>query len=210
MTEIIEHEDKVKFDPGFSQFPIGFPRDSQEMLEAVKNLKQPYQRKFEFQKLEMQSVQIIKHCSALYLGCLLWGSYLYYSNKDKPKEIYGNIVMEMDEEKRNKLDYGEEIDFILNFIEKLDKSSIYYFKRPANIELKLLDYLKTYKEFAELNDQFRNIKTTDEIKPPKIMSHFENFSQTQFENLRDIIFKIIESKNVKDLLNLGYYEIENH
>ena len=137
-------DDKVTFDPGFSQFSVKIPPEIHLILDKIKNLKQLHQKKFEFQKLEMQLIPLIKICASIYLGCLLWGSYLYYRYKDNPKEIYGNSVKESGSEN----DCAKEIDFILEIIDKMDKAGNYYLKRPFKIDKNLIVYFKTYREFA--------------------------------------------------------------
>jgi hypothetical protein len=81
--------EKVLFDPGFSQFTIIFPRNVYNYLDEIASLKQNHQKKFAFSQLENQIMPIIKRCASFYLGCILWGSYLFWKYKNDVREIEG-------------------------------------------------------------------------------------------------------------------------
>ena len=201
LTEIT----KVKFDPGFSQFATNFPKEAYSYLNEINGLKQNHQKKFAFTHLESQIVPIIKRCSSFQLGCILWGSYLFWKYKNDAKEIEGNTVISLSEEEKNTLKYSDEIDFILGFIDKFEKSSKFYLKRSSRINPEQIKYFESYKQFVKLNDDFKNLKFTNEIKLPDEVAHFENHSEQKLDELKQKIDEIINSSNLENILHLGFY-----
>ena len=202
----MQNSDKVPFDPGFSEFSVKIPVEAPLVLDQIAKLKQPHQKKFEFQKFEMQLTPVIKNCVAVYLGCILWGSYLYHRYKEEPKEIYGNIIKELPEEQREKFDYSGEIEFVIGFIEKINKASNYYLRKPSRIRENLITYCQSYKEFLELNNNFKCLDKTNEIRLPAVVSHFENYDVSKLEELKTKIEEIINSDKIDRILELGFYK----
>jgi len=192
------HEDKVKFDPGFSKFSSHFPQELPQILDEIAGLPQPHQKKFQFQRIEAQAVSMIKTSVYVYLGCVLWGSYLLYRHKDDPREITGNIIKEFDGD----IDYVKEIDNALASIEKLDRASMYYLRRPTRIEKHLIGYLKIYREFVLLNNSFLKLETTADIIIPENFRHFAEYSPEKLDELRDGIYKVIETGELEKLAAL--------
>jgi hypothetical protein len=196
---------KVSFDPGFSKFTISFPREAYDYLNEIAILKQNHQKKFAFAELESQIVPIIKICASFYLGCILWGSYLFWKYKNDIREIEGNPVFSLSEEEINKLKYDEEIDFILSFLDKFEKSAKFYLKRSSRVAPEYIKYFESYKQFVKLNDDFKNLKYTNDIKLPVEVVHFENLSKQKLDELKQKIDEIINSNNIENILNLGFY-----
>lgn len=195
---------KVPFDPGFSQFAGNFPPDAYKFLEEIAGLKQNHQKKFAFSNLENQIVPIVRLLVGFYLGCVLWGSYLYWKYKDDVREIENNPVLDLSEEEKNKIGYNQEIDFILGFLEKFEKSAKYYLNRSSRLNPEYIKYFETYKEFVDLNDSFKNLKFTNEIKLPRTVEHFENLTSQQLDELKQKIEEIIASGNIENILNIGF------
>lgn len=201
LTEIT----KVKFDPGFSQFATDFPKEAYGYLDEIASLKQNHQKKFAFTHLESQIVPIIKQCASFQLGCILWGSYLFWKYKNDTKEIEGNTLLSLSEQEKNELNYCDEIDFILDFIDKFEKSAKFYLKRSSRIDLAYIKYFKSYKQFVKLNDDFKNLKITREIKLPDEVAHFENHSEQKLDELKQKIDEVINSGKLENILSLGFY-----
>ena len=197
---------KVPFDPGYSKFSAQIPQEVTLVLDQIAGLKKPHQKKFEFQKFEMQVAPAIKNSAAIYLGCILWGSYLSHRYKDDPKEISGNVMKEIPQEQQENFDHNKEIDFLTDFIDKLDKSSIYYLKRPAKSGKELIPYLEAYREFTALNNNFFELDSTDQIKLPGAVAHFENYDAQKLDELKLRIEEIINSGKIDRILELGFYQ----
>ncbi len=196
----IEEKPKVPFDPGFSKFSTGFPVDAYDYLNQITQLKHNHQKKFAFTGLEKQLVPIIKLCACFYLGCILWGVYLSVKYKNDNREISGNLILEMPDEEKKNLD-NNEIDIIVNFIEKFEKSAKFYLNRSSRISPELMQYLNIYKEFAIINDNFKNLKYTCEIKLPEQVEHFLNLNENQIDELKYKIDEAINSENPEILLS---------
>lgn len=205
---INDESQKALFDPGFSALAITFPQDIYSHLEDIAACKQNHQKKFYFTKLESQVVSVTKLCTSFYLGCILWGSYLFYRNKQVPLEIQGNLTAELPIEELEDVDYTSEVTFILEFLNKFEQSSQYYLKRKSKLNPELIAYLNAYKEFVELNDNFKTLKYTDKIKLPDVVSHLETYDNEQLDELKEKIEAIIRSKNLEAILDLGFYK--NH
>ncbi len=198
-------QNTVPFDPGYSEFSTQIPAEAGLILDQIAQLKQSHKRKFEFQKFEMQIVPLIKRCAAVYIGCILWGSYLFHRYKDDPKEISGNAVMELPPEQRSELDYTKNIDFIIELIDKLNKAGNYYLRRSSKAGESLGVYFKAYKEFCELNDNFKSLQTTDQIKLPSAVAHFQDYDIQKLDALKSEIEEIIVLKKIDRLLQVGFY-----
>ncbi len=198
-------QNKVPFDPGYHEFSIKIPAEAGDIIDEIARLKKSHQRKFEFQKFEMQLVPAIKQCAAIYLGCILWGSYLFHRYKSGPKEIEGNVIMELPLEQRNSIDYSLEINFIAGLIEKLNKTSTYHLRRPSRIGNSLTPILGAYREFCELNNHFKAINRTDRIKLPAAVDHFKDYDEQKLEALKVKIEEILASKKIEKLLEVGFY-----
>ena len=199
-------KEKVPFDPGYSKFTASFPKEAITHLEEVSKLKQNHQKKFALTNLESQVVPMIRLCASFYLGCVLWGSYLSIKFKDDAREIEGNPVFLLSEEERTKLCYNEEIELITDFINKLEKASVFYLKRSSRLNPELVPYFEIYDKFIRLNDNFINLKSTDEIKIPEEMSHFKKHNSKKLDELKQKIYEIINSEKLEGLLELGLYK----
>ncbi len=200
-------QNTVPFDPGYSGFSIQIPAETALIFDQIAKLKQNHKKKFEFQKFEARIIPAIKRCASIYLGCILWGAYLFYRHKDDPREISGNVIMELPPEKREELDYAKEIDFIAGLAERLNKSSIYYLRRPSKIESFLVPYFDAYREFCRINDNFKSLTRTDRIKLPEEVGHFGNYSSLQLDGLKSRIEEIIASGDIESLLEIGFYSV---
>lgn len=187
--------DKVPFDPGFSKFSVNFAREAVDILDQISALKQPHQRKFQFQRLESYVLPKIKTSASVYLGCILWGCYLHYRYSNDNREISGNVIREME----TRPDIAGEIDFITEVLQKINKSSEYYLKRPLKLDNDLIGVFEDYRAFAELNNSFWELTATDQIKIPEKFKKFADYSVEQLEELKTNIRGIIDSGKIEEL-----------
>ena len=197
--------EKVPFDPGFSKFATVFPREICDYMDEISLMKQNHQKKFAFARMENHVVSIINILASFYLGCIFWGGYLFWKYKDNIREIDGNPAFLLSDDEINNLKYDDEIDFIINFLDKFEKNSKYYLHRPSRINPEYIKYFKNYKQFASLNNNFKTLKYTNEIQLPDIIAHFENFSEEKLDELKQRIDEIINSDNIQDILSLKFY-----
>jgi len=199
----METNNSVPFDPGFYKFSVQIPQEASYIIDEIAKIKKFHQKKFEFQKVEMRLTPILKNCIAIYIGCILWGSYLYHRHKDKPRDISGNIMKKVTKEKD---EYTQEVDFVAEFTDKLDKASNYYLRRPPKAGQDLIQYCDAYREFITLNDNFKNTDRTDQIKLPREVSHFENYDNEKLDELKNQIDDIINSGKLDGLFKIGFYK----
>lgn len=201
-----EEKQKVPFDPGYSDIAVEFPTEVNDFLDEIATLKQNHQKKFAFVNLENQIVPLVKNSAAFYAGCVVWGSYLFWKYKEDPREIEGNNVLSLSEEDKDKFAGNQPVDFILDFIDGFDKSAKYYLKRSSRIPRDCVKYFEVYKKFAELNNYFKNLKYTNEIKLPEETAHFENYDEQKLEKIKDKIYEVINSGKLETLLETGFYK----
>lgn len=202
-------QNKVPFDPGYYEFSIKIPAEAGDFIDEIARLKKPHQRKFEFRKFEMQTIPALKQSAAIFLGCVLWGSYLSHRHKDAPRQIEGNVIMKLAPEQREDVDYSEEIDFLTEFIDKFNKASVYHLRRPSKIGESLKPILEAYREFCQLNDHFKNLDRTDQIKLPAAVEHFKDYDEQKLEELKAKIDQILASRKIDKLLDVGFYLPQN-
>lgn len=192
----------VPFDPGYSPLTFSFIQAIQSPLQEYKNIKANHQKKFWLIKSEPTILNIIEKSAAFYHGCLLWGSFLSYRFKEA-KEITGNSTTEMAEEERKNLDCAFEPKFILEIIGTLDREFKYFLKRPLKVSANIKKILENYVEFAKINDNFLNVKTTQDIKLPKDYETFKKATQKELDELCEQIHACIESGKIERLLNIS-------
>lgn len=195
----------VPFDPGFSQFSAKFPGEVYDYLQEIAGLKQNHQKKFAFTNFESQIVPIVKSAASFYLGCILWGGYLFWKYKNDVREIEGNTLLSLPPEEQDKINYCDEIDFILGFLEKFEKSSRYYLNRSCRLNQDTIKYFEVYKQFVILNDGFKILKYTNEIKLPEEVAHFQDHSEQKLDELKQKIDETINSGNLENILTIGLY-----
>lgn len=197
----------VPFDPGYSQISFSFIGNIDVAVDEYKKLKANNQKKFWLMKNESMLVDFINRSNAFYLGCLLWGAFLHYRFKSSPKEIEGNHAQKLTNEAKAELDCAVEVKVILEYINSLNRDCKYFLRRPLKIPDLIVQILNNYIEFAKLNENFINTRTTSDIKLPKTFIHFDKLSNEKLDELCEKIDTIIESKNILSLLDLKFYEV---
>lgn len=199
-------EKTVPFDPGYSKISFSFLSNVDYVMGDYYQLKTPHQKKFKLSQLEKQIVDLINKSTAFYLGCQLWGGFLKSRFKDEPKEITGNHTEKLHGKELEEVDCTVETTFILQFIEAFDKDCKYFLKKPVHISPFIIEILKSYNEFAQLNNHFVGVKKTDDIKLPKALAHFDKLTNAQLDELYGKISAAIESGKIENLLEIGFYK----
>lgn len=197
----------VPFDPGFSQISFSFIENIKSADEDFISLKANHQKKFWLTKFEPTLIEFINKSAAFYLGCILWGGFIHYRFKDDPKEISGNDTAGLGEKELEELDFSLEVRAILKYLQSFDRDCKYFLKKPSKVSPLIKEILESYIEFVSINDNFINIKRTDDVKIPQSIEHFKNLSTQQLDNLCEKIYSAIDSGKIENLLELGFYRI---
>jgi len=200
-------EKGVPFDPGYSQYSFSFFENITYVTQEYSQLKANHQKKFKLSLIEPTIIDLIKKCTAFYLGCILWGGFIHYRFKDNPKEITGNNTKDLTEEELKEIDCAVETKFMLKYIEQFDRDCKYFLRKPARVPVSIIEILKNYNEFVELNNNFANVNQTSDLKLPQELNHFECLPNKQLDDLYTLISRIIESGKIEDLLEIGFYKI---
>lgn len=196
----------VPFDPGYSDLAFYFEDQVSYHMGAYNQIKVPHQKKFQLIKLEPLLLDLIDKSTSFYLGCMLWGGFLSSRFKGESKEITRNTPAGMSEEQLNAIDCTEEPREIIDFIKNFDRDCKYYLNRPAKVPAFNLEILNAYIEFAQINDNFIKVKTTSDVKLPKLFSHFEKLSKEELDELCDKIYAVIATGKIEGLLEIGLFK----
>lgn len=198
----------VPFDPGFSAISFSFIENIANATQNYNQLRANHQKKFWLTKFEPTLVEFINKSTAFYLGCILWGGFIHYRFKDEPKEISGNNTAGLGAKELQELDCALEAKAILQYIESFDRDCKYFLRRPAKVLPFINEILESYIEFARINNNFINVKRTDDIKIPKAIEHFKDLSNEQLDILCEKIYSAIESEKIESLLDLSFYKTQ--
>ena len=204
--EDLKLKDSIPFDPGYSPLSFSFMENIAYITRDYNNLKALPQKKFKLTQLEPSILDLITKSTSFYLGCMLWGGFIHCRFKNEPKEISGNHTLKLSDDDKKALDCAEETKFTLNYIEMFDRDCKYFLKKPAKVSAFIIKILENYNEFAELNENFINVKNTADIKLPKALAHFKNLTNDQLDDLYNKIMAVIDSKKVENLLEIGFFE----
>lgn len=199
-------ETTVPFDPGYAPKAFSF-------IDAIKNTKDCYaqlksnsQKKAWLPQAETEIVKLIELNAAFYLGCILWGGFLANRFKNDPKKIEGNTTLDLSESEKAELDCAVDAKAALDYIKNFERDCKYFLRRGMKIRPIIKEIYENYVEFAELNNQFINVRTTSDVKTPKAIAHFKDLSDAQLDLLCESIYMIINTEPLLfSLLDLGFY-----
>lgn len=185
----------VEFDPGIGNFVINFNEYINDIYSNLYFLKTIHQKKAKFKLIYKQIENAINNNICFYEGCMLWAYLIHTDNKDNPKEIKGNVFLNLPNEELENYDYLIQVKFLESFFNSFEKDMMYYLGIKYEIPHEQKEILKIYKEFLTLNKGFINTKTTaDIVLPEKIRNLKPDF------DVEKLIFSAIEKEN---LLILG-------
>lgn len=188
----------VLFDPGYSKFALPFSQNIDAAYNMLLSIKIPHQRKFKFQILYPQLLKLLENTVSFYLGCLLWATFISRNFKNTPQNILDNCYIGQEVEEEKML---FEVNYAINYIEKLKKDCKYYLGKNCNIPNEWTNILTIYKDFLKQNRFLVDTKTTADIKLP------ETIIATTQEDLDSILIKINEVVTTGNLPAL--FEIKN-
>src|SRR5574344_198982 len=198
----------VPFDPGYKVLSFPFMGSVDMLNQQFSALKANHQKKFWLIKNEYKIVDFIRKNTAIYLGCMLWGAFLAYRFKKNPIEIVGNNTVGLSKEALQNLDCASEVKFALEYIKLLERDMKYYVGKSFKIDNIIPEILENYIEFNEINDNFKEIKFTNQVLLPKRFEHFSNFSENDLDILCEKIFDAISHVSHEDILNLKFYDLK--
>lgn len=190
--------DKVKFDPGIGNFVIDFNNFINDVYSQLMSFRTIHQKRARFKLYSNKIITNMKNNIAFYLGCLLWAYHIKNVNADNPKEIEGNIFLNLTEEEKNNYDYMIQVNFMENYFDSYERDFLYYTGQVTKIPEEWKSILALYIEFLERNKGFINTKTTEDIILPDLLSN-----KKISEDINTIIQDTIEKKDLNLLLNMA-------
>lgn len=179
------------FDPGFTKSLIPLSLDTKYFYDELNMIKNFNIKKSEFRIALPKLAQLTERHIGFYVGCMLWGAYLKTLGSEK---IVNNPFLGKEYEEEPAL---SEINFIFDFVKKLDKDSKYYIGKPYTFDPKKLEILELYKEFIKKNTSFVNTDTVDKII---LVGKLETMSKEEILEIEKKIQDIIHTGKLEELL----------
>lgn len=179
------------FDPGFTKSLIPLSLDTKYFYDELNMIKNFNIKKSEFRIALPKLAQLTERHIGFYVGCMLWGAYLKTLGSEK---IIGNPFLGKEYEEEPAL---SEINFIFDFVKKLDKDSKYYIGKPYTFDPKKLEILELYKEFIKKNESFVNTDSVDKIV---LVGKLESMSKEEILEIEKKIQDVIHTGKLEELL----------
>ena len=179
------------FDPGFTKSLIPLSLDTKYFYDELNMIKNFNIKKSEFRIALPKLAQLTERHIGFYVGCMLWGAYLKTLGSEK---IIGNPFLGKEYEEEPAL---SEINFIFDFVKKLDKDSKYYIGKPYTFDPKKLEILELYKESIKKNESFVNTDTVDKIV---LVGKLETMSKEEILEIEKKIQDVIHTGKLEELL----------
>ena len=192
----------VLFDPGYSKYTMAFSPNIDAAHNMLFSIKALHQRKFKFQIMYPQLLKLLEQTVSFYLGCLLWAAFITQNFKSEPKEILDNSFIG---KTVNAEDMLFEVNYAINYIDKLKKDCKYYLGKNCNIPDDWEEVMTVYKDFLTLNDFLVNAKTTADIKLPK---KIKTPSKTELEEILENIENVTKTGELKELFKVKKYILD--
>ena len=186
----------VKFDPGMGELVINFNEFINDVYSQLMTLRTIHQKRARFKLYTAKIERYMKNNIAFYLGCLLWAYYIVNENAKAPKEIVGNVFLNMSEEEKAEYDYLIQVNFMENYFEGFERDSLYYTGKKFQIPEQWKKILSLYSEFLSINEGFVNTKVTADIKLPELLKNMKIK-----EDIAALIGKVIAEKSLETLLD---------
>lgn len=186
----------VLFDPGYSKYTLPFSQNIDAAYNVLFSIKAPHQRKFKFQILYPQLLKLLEHTVSFYLGCLLWAAFISQNFQKDPKDILENSFDGAEVKEEEML---FEVNYAINYIEKLKKDCKYYLGKTCNLPEDWSQVMNIYKEFLTMNDFLVNAKTTADIKLP---DEIKKLSEDELNTVLDTIENVVSTGELKNLFKV--------
>ena len=186
----------VLFDPGYSKYTLPFSQNIDAAYNVLFSIKAPHQRKFKFQILYPQLLKLLEHTVSFYLGCLLWAAFISQNFHKDPKDILENSFDSAEVKEEEML---FEVNYAINYIEKLKKDCKYYLGKTCNLPEDWSQVMNIYKEFLTMNNFLVNAKTTADIKLP---DEIKKLSEDELNTVLDAIENVVSTGELKNLFKV--------
>lgn len=193
----------VPFDPGFAKFYPPMDENLLDQLNSILSLKGINQRKFQLQVLENNLIKPISTITAIYCACVMYGSIIATKYKDPAATITDNHILLIPEEDRKNLDLSLETKYIIEVYQKLNKSVEFLFKRKSKLPTNLEDYANLYIEFILLNNHFKELKSTDQLKLPEKKHYLQGYSLEKLSQMEQTMLEIAKKGNLEEVFNIS-------
>ena len=182
----------VKFDPGIGELVLDFNNYINNIYSNLMSLHSPHQKRIQFKLYANKILDYIKNNISFYKGCLLWAYYIVKSNENSPKEITGNIFLNMTDEEKENYDCLMQVNFLENYFDSFERDTTYYLGKKILIPDNWKKILTIYSEFLEVNRGFINTKNTSDIVLPDKIKLMNN----DLSYIKNLIDNVILSKNL--------------
>ncbi len=187
--------DTVKFDPGMGELVVDFNEFINGVYSQLMSFRTIHQKRARFKLYVNKIEKAMENNIAFYYGCLLWAYYLVKENQNSPKDIVGNVFLNMTQEQKDEYDYLIQVNFMENYFESFERDVNYYTGQKKQVTDTWKKILELYTEFLTLNDGFVNTKKTSDIKLP------EEFEKLKIEDdIFSLINNAINDKSLETLL----------
>lgn len=181
------------FDPGYSRHLVSLVFSLEDIYAAVNRFKNLGQKKFQFKRYYPEILKLIKQNIAFYMGCLLWAVYL----KTQPEgKIEGNHCLGKEYNEKQAL---VELYYLINFLQNFSKDTKYYLNTDFNYSKDDMDMLEVYKEFAQMNEGFVNVRKNTDLKLP---SALKTPSADELNTIKSTIDTVISTGDFDKLMEL--------
>jgi len=180
----------VLFDPGYAQHTTILSISAEYIYRNINQFKNLNQKKMNFKMYLPQLQRMSDNNIGFCMGCLLWAVYITSSDEAK---IEGNPCLGSTYDKDEAV---EEIDYSIEFLNRLKKDCKYYLGTDYEINPFHIKILELYREFLTLNCGFVNTKTTKDVKLP---AEFKTPSAEDLQTIHSKIQDVIKSGNLLDL-----------
>ena len=106
----------VKFDPGMGPLVVDFNEFVNNVYSQLMSFRTIHQKRSRFKIYSSKIEKYMANNIAFYFGCLLWAYYLVNENLNAPKEIVGNVFLNMSDEDKENYDYLIQVNFMISLL----------------------------------------------------------------------------------------------
>ena len=192
---------KVPFDPGFAPYVLVFSTTYYYMDAEIRKFKNANQRKMKYKSFESGLLKLCDNLISFYFGGMLYGAYLKNKYKENPMELEGNDFYGLNPDECKQGDVSIEVLALEKFIKSNDRNPF----ATRKINPKYISIIDAYIEFLEINNYFTDVKTTNDIKIPSMLSYISKYKEKSLDEVMATIEDAISAKKPEKLLQSVYF-----